>query len=119
MTEQQLEFRRKWVAALRSGDYIQGNGRLKMEEFPGIMQHCCMGVLCEIVGIPSILDKKGTHSFRGQTEYPPQEAVLAVGLKMSIGARKSGHMSLVGMNDAGYSFEEIANVIETDQSLFL
>lgn len=33
----------RWVKALRSGDYTQGNGALLDDG-----KHCCLGVLCEV-----------------------------------------------------------------------
>lgn len=51
------KIRNRWVAALRSGDYVQGVGRLttpaehdevgryaRTERY----EHCCLGVLCEL-----------------------------------------------------------------------
>ena len=45
-----------WVKALRSGDYIQGKGRLKLEVLekegtPAHFEHCCLGVLCEVLNV--------------------------------------------------------------------
>lgn len=37
------EYKEKWVAALRSGDYKQGRGRLQNED-----GFCCLGVLCDV-----------------------------------------------------------------------
>lgn len=37
------EIKAKWVAALRSGDYEQGSGRLRDDR--GM---CCLGVLCDL-----------------------------------------------------------------------
>lgn len=60
------EFKAKWVAALRSGDYIQGRGTLRLVprsimddmEAAGIpmgpsradAQFCCLGVACDLSG---------------------------------------------------------------------
>lgn len=41
----------KWVAALRSGDYRQGMGMLKSGTQD--MQYCCLGVLCDVMGLHS------------------------------------------------------------------
>lgn len=35
----------KWIAALRSGAYKQGKGRLRRGD-----SYCCLGVLCEVAG---------------------------------------------------------------------
>lgn len=42
----------KWLAALKSGDYIQGTGRFKIETEQGVIKHCCLGVLCEATNNP-------------------------------------------------------------------
>lgn len=41
------EFKAKWVAALRSGDYKQAQGRLYTGE-----GYCCLGVAGHVCGIP-------------------------------------------------------------------
>lgn len=50
------EVKRQWVNALRSGKYIQGEGKLKQKMDDGVV-YCCLGVLCEIVGVPYITTK--------------------------------------------------------------
>lgn len=37
------EIKARWLAALRSGDYIQGHGRLREGN-----TFCCLGVLCDL-----------------------------------------------------------------------
>lgn len=45
------DFKEKWVAALRSGNYKQGTGRLvSVFGAAGIMSYCCLGVACKIAG---------------------------------------------------------------------
>lgn len=41
------EAKAKWVAALRSGNYVQGKGMLKTSD----NTYCCMGVLAEVCGL--------------------------------------------------------------------
>lgn len=38
------ELKEKWVKALRSGEYKQGQGELRS----GIHHFCCLGVLCDV-----------------------------------------------------------------------
>jgi hypothetical protein len=45
------EIKAKWVEALRSGRYQQATGKLMTEE-----GYCCLGVLCEVAGLPIALD---------------------------------------------------------------
>lgn len=42
------EIKEKWTAALRSGEYEQGKGRLCTIE-SGVVTWCCLGVLCDVV----------------------------------------------------------------------
>ncbi len=39
---------KKWVKALRSGKYKQGECYLKQSDNKGGFNHCCLGVLCEL-----------------------------------------------------------------------
>ena len=38
----------QWVAALRSGDYIQGHGELMNNDLASETTHCCLGVLTDL-----------------------------------------------------------------------
>lgn len=46
-----------WIAALRSGDYVQGKSRLKSQTD----KYCCLGVLCEVAKLPSRTDGRHTY----------------------------------------------------------
>ena len=46
----------RWVAALRSGDYNQGHGRLHTKE-NGISSFCCLGVLCDLANKENIVSE--------------------------------------------------------------
>lgn len=37
----------RWLSALRSGDYQQGTGSLRLTQY-GAEEWCCLGVLCDI-----------------------------------------------------------------------
>ena len=47
-----LEQKRKWVAALRSGRYRQGHGKITNKSH-GQTYYCCLGVAKELFGLPS------------------------------------------------------------------
>ena len=38
----------RWTAALRSGEYVQGSGRLAIEYPSGEVEYCVLGVLCDL-----------------------------------------------------------------------
>lgn len=59
---------RKWVEALRSGEYEQGHGRLR-SEIGGKSTHCCLGVACEV----AIADGVSVHFSGGVYNYARKE----------------------------------------------
>ena len=42
------ELKAKWLAALRSGEYVQGTGHFEKDR-----KFCCLGVLCKVAGEPT------------------------------------------------------------------
>lgn len=104
--------RKKWVKALRSGEYEQG--RLALYSRDG---HCCLGVLCEVAGMKP-RGRAGDYFYGTQDTYAPPKAMRFVGL-----ARKDGDFGgeeLTSLNDDGKSFSEIADIIESEPpGLFL
>jgi hypothetical protein len=43
------EIKKKWLAALRGGDFIQGQNSLRSRNgATGQYEYCCLGVLCEL-----------------------------------------------------------------------
>ena len=111
--------RRLWVEALRSGKYKQGHGALL-----SIGGHCCLGVLCDVMGLTPTLKQSGAMSFGIEEEciVAPREAMSAVGLRSFIGCFSSGSdsQSLSGLNDTGVSFDTIASIIEYEpEGLFV
>jgi hypothetical protein len=95
------EIKAKWVTALRSGEYEQGNFCLKSEA-----GYCCLGVLCEISGMP----------FEEWAGVPPYEICQWAGLASSNPIVKTVEeetcRSLANLNDGGMSFNNIADIIE-------
>jgi hypothetical protein len=51
------EIKTRWVTALRSGNYRQGTRKLAhKEDKADPMQHCCLGVLCELAVEDGIIE---------------------------------------------------------------
>ena len=113
----------RWLAALRSGDYLQARGFLRSAR-----GYCCLGVLCEIAvqeGVTTRVTRgEGAESYYGEdffsTVLPEQVSDWAGGLSSSgalpgeatIDGSFSGN-TLADLNDSGrYTFEQIADVIE-------
>ena len=44
----EAKMKKRWIKALRSGEYEQGREDLKVDE-----KFCCLGVLCDISGLGS------------------------------------------------------------------
>ena len=67
-------FKRKWIAALRSGKFKQGYQSLKEIKEDG--PKCCLGVACEIAGAKVVLKQNpgfidgGTGSIKGIKKIP-------------------------------------------------
>ncbi len=112
-----------WCAALRSGEYTQGRGSLCTVNDDG-KQFCCLGVLCELYKQhdPS-MDVRYSHQtadskfvlYNSYSCNLPPEVCLWSGVKTQLGFRCKNGKSLVQLNDAcGFSFIEIANVIEEE-----
>jgi len=107
----------KWVAALRSGEYKQGQRALRYEDLTGETRHCCLGVLCELAGIEitNSQDKLPRAYPAAQwlgietTTDNLENGVTVVG---SLDGEPPTMHYLSGINDQGVSFERIADLIE-------
>jgi len=108
------KLKRDWIAALRSGKFRQGGGKLR-EEAGGNPRYCCLGVLCEISGVP----------FDGDSMFLPATVRDLAGLASYSGSRRHEVETLLAnMNDGcgpvppdaqdehTHSFPEIATWIE-------
>lgn len=118
------EARTMLVEALRSGDYEQGKGSLH----PGEL-YCCLGVACDLFGKVEGVGKWGPannarpRSFlltEREDEWSkfgglPAEVQEWLGFSGDSGAlveRVDDFYSLAHLNDGGYDFPEIADIIE-------
>lgn len=120
------EIKAQWVAALRSGEYEQGQLSLRNGN-----KYCCLGVLCDIAVKPLRLDVRKADCGLGDCEshrtyrYDGAEAFLPKSVMdwAGIGDPKGflpepmlydGDLlsSLFSLNDSGMPFSEIADIIE-------
>jgi hypothetical protein len=105
----------QWLAALRSGDYRQGWGGLRLR---GGRHHCCLGVLMDVRGcevdpggflrqVAIVLDPRSgdCHYEEGSGFIHPENA-------RRWGLTIHDQLRLAEMNDAGDSFKKIADWIE-------
>jgi hypothetical protein len=115
----------KWITALRSGNYKQTKNVLK-DEKGGF---CCLGVLCDVMGYKfgpvqdveigpacPVIGADGHEFFSLPTEVQ-ELAQIATGTgSFELGSDDEANFEehdLAQMNDAGSSFEEIADLIES------
>lgn len=106
----------KWVEALRSGEYKQGQAALRHAD-----HFCCLGVLCDLhskeTGYkwtrPSNSDPDtDVMYYQGQSGMPP-EVVTEWAELVDMNVLIAGEVqSLDGHNDAGVKFDQIAKAIE-------
>ena len=118
--EQQVENRHKWIAALRSGEYDQGRTVLRSGD-----AFCCLGVACDISSLGEWGRwKDGAPVYKTKKETHMRELPLAVqdwlGLRTEkgqfvLGGDGEGTISLANLNDTGFTFEQIADLIEEGQ----
>lgn len=126
---------KKWVKALLSGKYKQGQGTLKKYKSEDQAHHCCLGVLCELYNENMIKRKKkklsekliqpnsyyyhsafhGVVEFNRSRDYLPKKVTEWAGMENNLGCftyknHKNG--CLADLNDDGAKFKTIANIIE-------
>lgn len=99
---------KKWVEALRSGKYEQGQLALQNGN-----KFCCLGVACEVSGLK--VNRHDTGAIQG--------VILPFNVKKWLGliGHTGGHLNsegqfetLSGLNDNGKTFSELADLIESE-----
>ena len=123
--KQQKENREKWLVALRSGEYMQGPGRLRQDD-----KFCCLGVACEISGLGT-WDKAGYYRIKPMTGHGGvmvEDQVLPTAVRDWLGFESScanfeggpnNGNSLLAFNDRGDSFVSIAATIEDEEEFLI
>jgi hypothetical protein len=122
----------QWVAALRSGEYAQGREVLHSTEYDS---YCCLGVLCDVAvksGLDIPVDHMPAATFYGEKHCTLPAGVMEwAGLDEELpGTSIDMHVvspdeydeydegaypaNLANLNDLGWSFEQIADVIEAE-----
>lgn len=94
---------KKWVKALRSGNYEQAKGKLKVAD-----RFCCLGVLCEISGMGKW---KRSRYYVG--DFESENTDLPFQLLNAVGLGRRHTSSLMTLNDEGKTFKEISKEIVT------
>lgn len=111
-------FKNKWIKALRSGQYKQGNGFLKYksDELAHPFKYCCLGVAGELCGVKGLANCKsedvligGKNGLRNMSFVPE---IIKGSSSSSILTGNPIVNRLVALNDGGKSFKHIATWIE-------
>lgn len=101
----------KWLEALRSGKYKQGNGYLRKGD-----EYCCLGVLAEVAGADcrkrSIIEDLYTYNFLSLGGNDGAVALLDPDYQEKIGLSVDASGRAICMNDKGESFDKIADYLE-------
>lgn len=112
----QTELVKRWATALRSGEYKQGSGALRISG-TDTEEYCCLGVLCDIVGV----EWKGYDPVLKAWRAGDDNAIafLPKSLAENLGLDDNTQRSLSRLNDGWLdgepsSFGEIADFIERE-----
>lgn len=122
------DIKRRWVDALRSGEYKQGKYRLAQSNGDDKVGYCCLGVLCDLVknevGMDWFEDLDsddnvyvmfGRDLMKGDSTYPPGEVFSFVGEDVSnvfaFGDDIVFHLSTLNDNWK-LTFDQIADIID-------
>lgn len=114
---------KKWVEALRSGEFQQTKGKLHNGS-----EYCCLGVACAIYAEEGggNFEKDAVYdewSFDGECSTLPDSVLDWLNLQTDAGYFKliDGDGSLLDANDEqGKTFEEIADIIDSEpEGLFV
>lgn len=103
-----------WLAALRSGEYKQGKVKLQFKN-----EFCCLGVACKLAKSHDItvFEMASNHEIVGYHLASQGKVWEWIGLEHPQGRFKAedGKMEyLTDLNDRGWTFEQIADIIEAN-----
>ena len=117
------EIKKEWLEDLRSGKIPQGKGCLGKDTG----ERCCLGVLCDIAVEHKVIKPATVDDYRGDLIYDECRSLLPQSVRDfgwpggildsvqidEITDRGTGYiLSLADMNDKGFTFSQIADVIE-------
>jgi len=110
-------FAEKWIAALRSGEYKQGQEALMIEGPYNDKKYCCLGVACDVVGINILSSYENAFPCTlSNTDALPKLLVQNHSFKAGLSekAQTTFVSKVAALNDDGKTFPEIADWIEAN-----
>ena len=102
-----IEFKQKWIAALKNGEYEQSVNILRSN-----IGYCCLGVLCDVI------DNKKWNTVNGEFHWKSDDddfyyAALPKTISQKLNISLDEEAELVRLNDTErLNFTEIAQWIE-------
>ena len=135
-----IELRKRWIEALRSGKYERSTSMLRHKSYG----FCCLGVLCDISNLGNWELQENSDHYRyvideqRHSSFLPEQIVNRIGTSGTVDfsfevekisnetTRKeirvtSGAINLCSLsmlNDHGFTFEQIADLIENEPQAF-
>lgn len=111
------EHMRLWVAALRSGDFMQTTGTLAIQLDENEWGYCCLGVACEVAmahGVPLDVEIKPnkTVTYDRSTSILPVQACEFFGLEYGDPMITQHYEASAANDQQGWTFNQIADAIE-------
>ena len=108
------EHEREWVEALRSRRFEQGKNFLNRGG-----KFCCLGVACVLAGVEGVEVEGGKVAYGGFIASLPLSVCEWLGIPLNVNGMMEGvegaMIILAELNDSGFTFGEIADVIERAQ----
>lgn len=110
------EIKQKWLEALRSGDYEQGKSYLHRIDEEGVDRYCCLGVLCNVLGVErELVGPNEEMSRQAHYTYDGRFGLPSANVEVDTGIDSSVCLQLAKLNDEqSASFDEIADYIERE-----
>lgn len=123
--EEQAANRAKWVAALRSAEFEQGQAELRSDSGA----YCCLGVACELAAREGVISPwSAGNGYEGEYMVPVTAVMDWLGLRDDCGETRKEHRAgaysdgdpkmsgaLTELNDSGeWTFGRIADLIDAD-----
>jgi hypothetical protein len=105
------QLKQSWLAALRSGEYKQAFGHLRITTGMGDVRHCAMGVLYDLITPKPAVIREPPFPFHFEGVSSP---FMAAHELAAVGVAPAQQQLIACLNDHGKTFDEIADIIERD-----